>query len=132
MPVTAACLELSTTLSPDAALDAVVRATGVRGNWFRTSGDVVAVTGRAEGGVGLKIGGTCTFRALVTSGGRTELRVGGMDKWTKSRWYFDFLIPISPAKVEGFRMYKLYLRTVASEIARLDPSTRARIGKAST
>ena len=56
----------------------------------------------------------------------------GWTRWTKSRWYFDFLIPISPAKVEGFRMYKLYLRTVASEIARLDPSTRARIGKAST
>lgn len=126
------CLEVSTTASPEAVLDAVVRMTGVRGNWFRTYGDEVEVTGRSAHVVKLKIGGTCTFRAQVTEGGRTELRLGGMDSWTKSRWTLDFVIPIAPAKVEGFRMYKLYLRAVASEIARVDPSSRARIGRASS
>ncbi|WP_018332009.1 hypothetical protein [Actinomycetospora chiangmaiensis] len=124
------CLEVSTTASTEAVLDAVVRMTGVRGNWFRTYGDEVEVVGRSAHLIKLKIGGTCTFRAQIAAGARNELRVGGMDTWTKSRWTLDFIIPISPAKVEGFRMYKLYLRAVASEIARLDPASLARIGKA--
>lgn len=124
------CLELASGLAPEELLDAVRRTTAVRGNWFRTYGDAVEVVGR---GLGLKIGSTCAFRALVGgSGERSVLRVGGMDAWTKSRWFLDFIIPISPAKVEGFRMYKLFLLTVASEATRLDPSARARIGRPSS
>lgn len=129
------CLELSSALDPATLLDAVRRATAVRGNWFRVYGDTVTVTGGdpASGVLGLAIGGTCTFRAHVTTNGaRRRLRVGGMDRWTKSRWYFEFIIPISPAKVEGFRMYKVFLATVASEVNRLDPSAQPRIGRPTT
>jgi hypothetical protein len=123
-------LEVSSTLGPDDLLDAVRRATAVRGNWFRVYGDTVTVAAQSPGGLGLAIGGTCTFRARASSSGSgSVLHVGGMDTWTKSRWYVDFVIPISPAKVEGFRMYKLFLTTVASEVARSDGSSQARIGR---
>ena len=73
------------------------------------------------------IGGHCHFRARVESrGGRTSLRIGGMDRYLQSRSWYGF-IPAGPAHVQGFWMYRLYLQTVAAELARLDPHARLAI-----
>ena len=120
-------LHADTALPPDVVLDAVRRTTAVRGNWFVVFGDEVEIAGGEPGVVGLHIGGHCHFRARVESrGGRTSLRVGGMDRYLQSRSWYGF-IPAGPAHVQGFWMYRLYLQTVAAELARLDPHARLAI-----
>ncbi|MHC1560607.1 hypothetical protein ACR9E3_16745 [Actinomycetospora sp. C-140] len=120
-------LHVETALPPDAALEAVRRATAVRGNWFVVFDDHVEIAGTDDHVVGLHIGGHCHFRARVeTRGSRTVLRVGGMDRYLQSRSWYGF-IPAGPAHVQGFWMYRLFLQTVAAELARLDTHARLSI-----
>ncbi|MEJ2887896.1 hypothetical protein [Actinomycetospora aeridis] len=120
-------LHADVALPPEAVLDAVRRVTAVRGNWFVVFDDTVEIEGEQPGVVALHVGGHCHFRARVESrGGRTVLRVGGMDRYLQSRSWYGF-IPVGPAHVQGFWMYKLFLQTVAAELARLDPRARLSI-----
>lgn len=113
-------------------LEAVRRVTAVRGNWFIVWDDHVEVLGADPTTLGLRIGGKCAFRARVEPRqARTVLRVGGLDRWTQSRNYIGGFIPAGLAHIEGFFMYKLFLQTVAAELAHLDPTARARIGSPS-
>ena len=120
-------LHAETSLPPEAVLEAVRRVTAVRGNWFVVFDDHVEVAGGDAGSVDLRIGDHCAFPARVhRHGDRTMLDVGGMDRWVQSRPWYGF-VPVGPASVQGFWMYRLFLQTVAAEIARLDPRARPEV-----
>lgn len=119
----------TTSLPIEQALDAVRRAAQVRGNFFLVWGESVSIEATAPDGFVCRSGSTAVFRVHAdAASGPTRLRVGGFDRYRTSRQYVAGFIPVSPATVQGFRAYKVFLSALARELHRLDPGCRTVVG----
>jgi hypothetical protein len=128
-------LRATTTLDPAAVLQIVQGATGeVKGGGasLLTSGlanlgaqvHVEATNGntlRLSITSGKRLVELCTFSAEATaSGGKTQLRVGGLDTYKTVQEKLFMLIPVGPKAINGIDIYKRYLHAVEQGLRKTD------------
>jgi hypothetical protein len=128
-------LQVTTSLAPAAALDAVRAATGAGkggGVSLLTTGIVnlsagVHVETESPTRLGLSITSgkrlveLCTFSAEVTqSGEATSLRVGGLETY-KTLQTKTYGVPVGPKRIMGYDPYRRFLEEAAAKVLDGDP-----------
>jgi hypothetical protein len=64
----------------------------------------------------------CTFSAVAHAGGRkTTLTVGGLATYKTSQSRMLGIIPMGPASIPGFSLYKRFLDAVEAQLLAADP-----------
>jgi hypothetical protein len=126
----------STHLKPDEVLDVVKSATGqVKGGGasLMTSGVTNAgaqVHTEQEHADRLALSITsgkrllelCTFAAIASQNSeQTSLTVGGLETYKTSQSRFLGIIPIGPASIPGFSLYKRFLSEIETQLQAADP-----------
>lgn len=129
-------LQVTTSLAPSAALDAVRAATGTGkggGISLLTTGIVnlsagVHVETESATRLGLSITSgkrlveLCTFSAEVTrSGVATSLRVGGLETYKTLQTKVYGLVPAGPKRIMGYDPYRRFLEEAAARVLDADP-----------
>src|ERR1019366_7610250 len=97
-------LRADTRLDPTSALAIVKAATGT----VKGGGAKVQINGEAASRLQLSITSgkrlirLCTFSAeVVSEGGRTQLRVGGLETYRTNQAHFFYVIPAGPKAIAG-------------------------------
>jgi hypothetical protein len=137
-------LTATTTLEPDTAL-AVVRtaADNVRGGGksLLTSGVVnlgamINVEQEQANRLGMSVTSgkrlieLCTFSAAVSSTeGKTQLHVGGLDRYKTRQSKFLYLIPAGPKSIMGYDPYRRFLDAVATGLIAQDSAADVSIAQ---
>jgi hypothetical protein len=72
----------------------------------------------------------CTFSVRVTepdTNGKTHVQIGGLETYKTTQQRALIFIPIAPASIWGYPLYKHFLDVVAAVLSQRDPSTRVSI-----
>lgn len=67
----------------------------------------------------------CTFSARVTeqdANGKTRLQIGGLETYKTTQQRALVFIPVAPASIWGYPLYKHFLDVVAAALSQHDPS----------
>jgi hypothetical protein len=72
----------------------------------------------------------CSFSARVTepdANGKTRLQIGGLETYKTTQQRVLMLIPVAPASIWGYPLYKHFLDVVAAALSQRDPSASVSI-----
>jgi hypothetical protein len=70
----------------------------------------------------------CTFSAeVVSEGGRTQLRVGGLETYRTNQAHFFYVIPAGPKAIAGMDPYKRFLDAIRQVVQQQDPSAQVSV-----